>query len=507
MLKLFLTDDLINHLVSYTNLYAQIMKETPEIQEKMDLQNRNIFKLWRPVTFDEMWTYIAVISLMGIINKPKYDMFWSKDSFISTPIFSRLMRRDRYTQIRKMIHFSDPEAEDIEDPLHKLSFFLNALQERFQQVYAPKQSIAVDEYLSLWKGRLKFRVYIPNKRERYGVKVYMLCESESAYLYSFIIYTGAGMTYKDPGIVFPKPFEEYPAYSRVVLSLLKGLYNQGYCVTLDNLYTEPYLLLALYENKTDSFGTLRKKKGLPRDFWLWKPQKGIGIPPMIKYHDEKLMVMRWNDCYKTKKKKIVSMLSTRHVGELVGTGKVHYATKDEIIKPDAIRDYNKSMGGVDTLSRVIIPYSIQKRGIKWYRKIGELFFDISMYNAFIVWRKLNPQRKESNLDFRMELIKTIIQYHLNKLPANHAGPGEPATNQVYNPLRLTERHFPSQKSQALGRRKSRCVLCHMNGIRREVIYECRQCDKALCIVPCFEMYHTRKNLKNQNATDSDSDEE
>jgi len=55
------------------------------------------------------------------------------------------------------------------------------------------------------------------------------------------------------------------------MSLMKRLCNQGYCVTLDNLYTEPYLLLALYDNETDSFGTLRKKKGLPYDFWLWKP--------------------------------------------------------------------------------------------------------------------------------------------------------------------------------------------------------------------------------------------
>ena len=469
------------------------MINTPEIQEKMNVQDRNIFNLWHSVTFDEMWTYIAICTLMGIIHKPKYDMFWSKDGFISTPIFSRLMRRNRYTQIRKMIHFSDPETDDVENPLHKLSYFLNTLRERFMLVYTPEQGIAVDEYLSLWKGRLKFRVYIPNKRERYGVKVYMLCESDSAYLYNFKVYSGAGMTYKDPGIVFPKPFEEYPTYSKVVLSLMEGLYNQGYCVTIDNLYTEPYLLLALYANGTDGFGTLRKKAGLPHDFWTWKPQKGIGIPPIIKFHDEKLMVFRWNDCYKTKSKKIVSMMSTRHVGELVGTGKIHYATKDEIIKPDAIRDYNRSMGGVDTLSRVIKPYSIQKRGLKWYRKIGELFIDIAIYNAFIIWKKLNPQRKDTNLDFRMELIKTIIQFHMNKEPSN-PGRGETPAVQNLDPLRLIERHFPSAKSQQLGRKKSKCVLCNMNGIRKEVIYECRRCNKALCIIPCFEIYHTRKNL-------------
>ena len=141
-----------------------------------------------------------------------------------------------------------------------------------------------------------------------------------------------------------------------------------------------------------------------------------------------------NDCYKTKSKKIVSMMSTRHVGELVDTGKIHFSTKDPIIKPDVIKDYNKSMGRVDTLSRVIKPYSIQKRGLKWYRKIGELFIDISMYNAFILWKKLNPTRKESNYQFRMALIKQIITFHMNQQPIN-PGRGESREVQIQNPLR------------------------------------------------------------------------
>ena len=56
--------------------------------------------------------------------------------------------------------------------------------------------------------------------------------------------------------------------------------------------------------------------------------------------------------------KIVSMLSSIHVGELVDTGKVDFATKQNIVKLDAIVDYNENMGGVDLFSRVIVPYSI-----------------------------------------------------------------------------------------------------------------------------------------------------
>lgn len=165
------------------------------------------------------------------------------------------------------------------------------------------------------------------------------------------------------------------------------------------------------------------------------------------------------------------------------------------------------MGGVDTLSRVIIPYSIQRKGLKWYRKIGELFLDFAIYNSFVVWKKLNPASKDDHLKFRINLIKDIITHHLNMQPNADPGPGEPIiAAHNHNPLRLIERHFPAKKNQAVNRKKSRCVRCNIMGIRKEVIYECRQCNVALCVVPCFEIYHTRRNIADSDVdSDDDSD--
>ena len=137
-------------------------------------------------------------------------MYWSKDPLLSTPVFSRLMRRDRFEQIRKMTHFTDPLQEDPNDCLRKLSSFLDLLSESFASLYIPEQNIAVNEYLSVWKGRLKFRVYIPSKTERYGIKIYMLCESSTGYLVSFIIYCGSDTKYTPlPDIDLLKDFDEY----------------------------------------------------------------------------------------------------------------------------------------------------------------------------------------------------------------------------------------------------------------------------------------------------------
>jgi len=60
----------------------------------------------------------------------------------------------------------------------------------------------------------------------------------------------------------------------VVLSLIEILY-QGYRLTLDNYYTSPEISIALFNQKTDCYGTLKKKENLPPDFWQWKPMMEI----------------------------------------------------------------------------------------------------------------------------------------------------------------------------------------------------------------------------------------
>ena len=192
---------------------------------------------------------------MGIIQKLYYHMYWSKESLLSTPIFST-MRRDGFEYTKKMLHFVDPLGVDHDKLLCKLEVFLKMLQAQFRTIYIPEQHVAIDEYLALWKGRLKFNVYIPSKREHYGIRIYMLCESQTGYLSDFIVYTGADTVYPEPSITLPKPSEDYSNLSKIILSLLEGFYHARYNLALDNLYTLPELLQMLLENKSDAYGTL-----------------------------------------------------------------------------------------------------------------------------------------------------------------------------------------------------------------------------------------------------------
>ena len=125
---------------------------------------------------------------------------------------------------------------------------------------------------------------------------------------------------------------------------------------MDNYHTSPEIAKELLSLGIECYGTLRKKQ----DFWQRKPVKGE--LPVTKYNRD-ILVLHWNDVTKTNVVKIVSMLSTIHTTILVDSGKTNRVTNEPIRKPEVIVDYNKTMGGVDLVSRDIIPYNSQKRGL------------------------------------------------------------------------------------------------------------------------------------------------
>ena len=182
---------MIDNFVQYTNDYTDVIINKIKIQERINKFKKSMFSKWTAINRDEMWMYLTITLIMGIVQKPEFDMYWINVTLFETPIFHRLMSRERFHSLRSMIHFSDVIQYDQEDPLKKLRYFIDKLLEKFKNNYAPEENIAIDEYLSFWKGCLSFRVYILSKRERYGIKIFMLCESETGYLSNFIIYAGS----------------------------------------------------------------------------------------------------------------------------------------------------------------------------------------------------------------------------------------------------------------------------------------------------------------------------
>ena len=130
-----------------------------------------------------MKKFIGLLLAMGIVKKPHIEDYWSTDPILSTPVFNDTMSRDRFELLLKLWHFSNNEEMTEGDRVFKLRAVCDRLLEQFQAAYIPGKELSIDESMVLWRGRLMFRQYIPGKRHKYGVKIYMLCAT-SGYVWN-----------------------------------------------------------------------------------------------------------------------------------------------------------------------------------------------------------------------------------------------------------------------------------------------------------------------------------
>jgi hypothetical protein len=80
---------------------------------------------------------------------------------------------------------------------YTLKPMLEHLDKKFWTVYTPECDVSVDESLMMWKGCLSWKVHIPSKCVRFGIKLFQLCEAKSGYVWNFI-YSGQDTVFEIP---------------------------------------------------------------------------------------------------------------------------------------------------------------------------------------------------------------------------------------------------------------------------------------------------------------------
>lgn len=179
---------------------------------------------------------------------PSVRLYWKKSPLYSNQI-SRIISRNRFELLLAMWHFSDNQDNKTLDEgrLRKISPLITQIIERFQDVYTPGLKVCIDETMVPFRGRLKFKQYLKNKKHKFGIKVYKLC-CEGGYTYNFQVYCGND---KAQGGL---------ASSNVVLSLMQKLLDSGRQLFTDNYYTSVSLATELLTRKTLMVGTLHNNR-------------------------------------------------------------------------------------------------------------------------------------------------------------------------------------------------------------------------------------------------------
>jgi hypothetical protein len=96
----------------------------------------------------------------------------------------------RFEILNKYFHISDPLQENPTDKLTKIRPLISKLENAFQDVYVPGKNISIDEGLIKFNGRLSFKQHMPKKPNKFGIKIWMLADSETYFVPRFQVYLG-----------------------------------------------------------------------------------------------------------------------------------------------------------------------------------------------------------------------------------------------------------------------------------------------------------------------------
>ena len=336
----------LENIVAETNRYASqyLAKNLGTLSPRARARS------WKPVTRNELEIFLGLVLLTGLIDKKgRLKSYWSKNPVIATPFFNQTMSRDRFQLLTTFLHFNDNEkmSSHCEDKIYKIRPILDYLVNKWHELYALGEHIAIDEGMLKWRGRLSFCVYNKDKPTKYGIKSYILADSQSGYCWNMAIYHHEKKTIKKTvhDLLAPK-----------CLGLWHSLY-------MDNYYNSVELSEQLLQEKVHTIGILCSNRGEPLE--IRKPKK-LKKHDIVAKDNGKVMVLSWKD------KRLVKFISTNHDASMVTIQrrkKGGHGEMEQVKKPACICNYNKNMSGVDHINQIISYYPCTRKTLKWTKKV------------------------------------------------------------------------------------------------------------------------------------------
>lgn len=307
------------------------------------------------------------------------------------PIFRASMSKKRFLVLLVALRFDDFQHREVRkqvDPGCAITELLDLFNKNSQEKYVPGANLTVDEMLTAFRGRCKFKMYIPSKPAKYGLKVQCLADSSTFYVYNTYLYTGKGSDSHTLSEVDKKK----PIPTQAVLRLCKPIYNSNRNVTTDNWYSSIELSQELKIKGLTTVGTLKKNKAIIPKAFLPDKYKSI----------QSSMFGFTKDCtlvsYVPKKNKTVLLYSTMHHDNTVNP---------KTLKPEIIEYYNATKSGVDSVDQKCSIYSSSRRTTRWPMAVFFRILDMSAWNSYVLHQAQNNVRKLTRLDYLKGLAEQM----------------------------------------------------------------------------------------------------
>ena len=321
-------------------------------------------------------------------------------------------------------------------------------------------------------GKLSFKQYMPAKPIKRGIKVWMCCDPNSAYLSRFDVYLVKNTTNHGHGLGY-----------NVVMNLTDHLIHTNRCVFFDNFFTSVPLLEHLLLNGLYACGTVRcNRQGFPAE--LKKPAdiRDRGDMKVRQKGATPLTASVWKD------KRLVHHLSTlSQPGNIQTASRRVGANVIQLLQPHSVSSYNKFMGGVDLHDQLRMKYDVGRNSKKWWWYLFWFLLNCCIVNAYIMFtmssQRVNKKKRFRNVDFRLELARDLIGGYSRRKRSSVS---------MNHPGLIEAENVNGHINGRLPGAKPRCQY-HLKVLkqRRETVYGCSVCNVHLCKEGCHSHFHNQ----------------
>ena len=374
----FCTLDLITGIGDQTNIYA----------------NRDKNRLHFFVTPAEHARFFGILLLSGL---PREADYWSNQPNLGVAIVRNAMSRNTFQGIISMLHFVDNSALPEGNKVAKVEPLYNDLNAKLVQFGMFHPLLSVDESMVPYYGRHSSKIFIRGKPICFGFKLWSLCGSDG-YPYHLRIFKGKETTQ-----------QALPLGTRVVNTMTDviktGSHVDRHELYFDNFFTSHQLMKSLASEGIRATGTVRENRtgGAGKLMTDVKTMKKSGRGSFDYRSDGDVHVVRWND------NSVVNVASKHETHEhlhKVGR-KVKGASNVKVKQPKMIRSYDKGMGGVDLMDRLLSSYRPKIRGKKWYWPLFANYLNLTVVAAWRLHCEVAEQ-PVTHLGFRRRIIICLL---------------------------------------------------------------------------------------------------
>ncbi|KAL4111887.1 hypothetical protein QTP88_015763 [Uroleucon formosanum] len=364
--------DMIDPPIKYFSKYYS------DVDFQLMVQYTNMYalqegKTWKNKDIKEIKIFIGLHIIMGCTKFPRIRMYWNL--VLKMNVFVENMNRNRFFTLRTNFHVIDNLKinKNNKDKFVKVRPMFDCLKRRCGQLNIEK-NVSIDEQMIPFKGQLNIKQYMKGKPCPWGIKNFVMCGA-SGLMYNFVLYQGKATEFDQHFLkqfgLGENRFAKPPLLNDKIMAS-KGQGTTDEITNIENTIT----LVKWYDNKSVNMCSNFIASGIPDT------------------------VQRWNK----KEKKYVS-----------------------VERPEIIKLYNQSMGGVDKYDQLISYYRIFLKSKKWTLRMVFHAVDMAITNSWLEYyldcKNLNIPNKDRMdlLEFRLRLADNLINVGNVNTPKRQRG--------------------------------------------------------------------------------------